>query len=316
MAVRSVNWEQAGLVDSWKGIAEVVRFDWAAQLENTTASWFPQGRQDLGRELLERVSAAHAERPIDVFFSYLSGYWVDREVIEGIRAMGILTVNFDFDDTRKFWNKRKQGVYTGSAELAPAFDVCVTAQSSSNVGKYVAIGANPLFLPAGGNEDVFAIEQQPVRDIPVSFVGQNYGARTDMIAFVEDQGIEVYKRGLGWPAGAASQQEMLDIYARSVVTLGFGYIGKTQLLGLKGRDFEVPMTGCAYLTTWNPELAGYFEPDREILFYRDREDLLLKLRSCLENPEWAIDIGRRGRERALAQHTWGARWRTLLGVLG
>ena len=44
-----------------------------------------------------------------------------------------------------------------------------------------------------------------------------------------------------------SQEKMLEVYNNSLVTLGFGYIGKTNLVGLKGRDFEVPLTGTAYL---------------------------------------------------------------------
>jgi hypothetical protein len=241
---------------------------------------------------------------------------VDRDVVEQIGRLGILTVNYDFDDSRKFWNTRHHGVYTGSAEIAAAFDVCITAQSRDNVGKYVAIGANPLFLPSGGNEAVFDIPQDRQRDIPVSFVGQNYGVRGATIEFVERNGIEVYKRGAGWPLGPASRQEMLDTYGRSLVTLGFGNIGKTSRLGLKGRDFEVPMTGCAYLTTWNPELAAYFAADREILFYRDRRDLIETLRRCLRDEQFTRGVGRGGRERALRSHTWRARWSTLLELVG
>jgi hypothetical protein len=173
-----------------------------------------------------------------------------------------------------------------------------------------------LFLPSGGNEAVFAIPQDRERDIPVSFIGQNYGVRGDIVRFIEQQGTEVYKRGLGWPLGPVDQREMLEVYARSLITLGFGYIGKTGQLGLKGRDFEVPMTGCAYLTTWNPELAEYFEPDAEILFYRDREELVARLRSAIDQPEATLALGAAGRDRALREHTWTRRWQRLLAIVG
>lgn len=315
VAVRNVNWERAGLVDSWRPLADVVHYDWGDRYDPAADDWFASGRQAFGEELLQRVRAAHAQQPIDIFFSYLSGRWVDRRVIEQIRDLGILTVNYDYDDSRKFWNARKHGVYTGSAEIAPAFDVCVTAQSSSNVGKYAAIGANPLFLPSGGNEAVFDIPQDRERDIPVSFIGQNYGERADLIHYVEQHGIEVYKRGLNWPLGPVSQPEMLDIYGRSLITLGFGYIGKTKELGLKGRDFEVPMTGCAYLTTWNPELADYFEPDREILFYRNKDELVERLSYLAARKDEVRAIGQAGRRRALHEHSWHARWHLLLEML-
>lgn len=315
IAVRNVNWEQVGLVDSWRPLADVVHFDWGDRYEQSGDDWFARGRAAFGAELLERVRAAHAEQPVDIFFSYLSGRWVDRAIIEQIGALGILTVNYDFDDSRKFWNTRKHGVYTGSAEIAPAFDVCVTAQSSSNVGKYVAIGANPLFLPSGGNEQVFAIPQDRERDIPVSFIGQNYGVRGEMIRYVEQHGIEVYKRGVGWPLGPVCQDEMLEIYGRSLIALGFGYIGKTDQLGLKGRDFEVPMTGCAYLTTWNQELAEYFVPNREILFYKNEDELVGQLRTHIADPVGTRCIGSMGRVRSLREHTWRARLQRLINTI-
>lgn len=315
-AVRNVNWEQAGLVDSWRPLADVVHYDWGDRYEQAGGDWFRHGRPAFGRELLERVRAAHAERPLDIFFSYLSGRWVDRTVIERIAALGILTVNYDFDDSRKFWNTRKQGVYTGSAEIAPACDVCVTAQSRANVGKYTAIGARALFLPSGGNEAVFDVPQDRDRDIGVSFIGQNYGVRAATIEHVERHGIGVHCRGVGWPLGPVSVAEMRDIYARSLITLGFGQIGGSAQVGLKGRDFEVPMTGCAYLTSWNPELAEYFTGDREILFYRNASDLVETLQRCLRDRRHTHGVGQAGRARALREHTWGARWTTLLGILG
>ncbi len=202
IAVKNSNWEQAGLVDSWRGIADVVHYDWGEQFDQNASDWFSDGRDAFGEALFRRVEEAHRQMPLDIFFSYLSGRWVSRQVIDRIGRLGIVTVNYDFDDSRKFWNSKKHGVYTGSAEIAPIFDLCVSAQSSSNVGKYVAIGANPLFLPSGGNATVFAsLEPEAGRSVMVSFIGQNYGERDEWIASLEATGVEVEKRGVNWPAG-------------------------------------------------------------------------------------------------------------------
>ncbi|MES9899837.1 MAG: glycosyltransferase [Sedimenticola sp.] len=316
VAVTNSNWEQAGLVDSWRGIADVIHYDWSEQFDQNATDWFSGGRDAFGEALFRQVEEAHRQTPLDIFFSYLSGRWVSRQVIDRIGRLGIVTVNYDFDDSRKFWNSKKHGIYTGSAEIAPIFDLCVSAQSSGNVGKYVAIGANPLFLPSGGNAAVFAsLEPEIVRSVPVSFIGQKYGGRGEWIASLEAAGITVEKRGMNWLGGPLSMDEMLILYSRSLLTIGFGFIGNTQQVGMKGRDFEVPMTGCAYLTTYSDELAHYFVPGEEILFYRNKKELQEIARYYVEHPGEAVAIGLAGRAKALSRHTWEQRWAHLLGVV-
>ena len=118
--------------------------------------------------------------------------------------------------------------------------------------------------------------------------------------------------GKGWPAGEIPQEKMLEVYNNSLITLGFGYIDKTNLVGLKGRDFEVPLTGATYLTTYHEELARYFVPDKEMLFYASEEELIQKVKDCLDNPEKTKEVGLAGRKKALAEHTWEKRWEEIL----
>ncbi|MEW7976674.1 MAG: glycosyltransferase [Candidatus Sedimenticola endophacoides] len=316
IAVRTVNWEKSGLVDSWRDVADVVHYDWENAYDQNSKDWFERGRVEFSNRLYQSVALENEKKPIHVFFSYLSGRWVDRWVIERIRSLGIITINYDFDDSKKFWNSKIRGVYTGSAEIASAYDVCVSAQSGKNIGKYIAIGANPIFLPSGVNESKFGVERNPIiRDLFVSFVGQNYGRRSKMISYIKKNGIDVYTRGINWPHGSVGEDEMVAIYHRSVISLGFGYIGKSRMVGLKGRDFEVPACGCAYMTTYNSELEKYFVPEKEIVFYSGEKELMEKLRYYSANQKEAKEIGDRGRERVLREHTWSARWRYLLSVI-
>ncbi|MEJ1337205.1 MAG: glycosyltransferase, partial [Candidatus Sedimenticola sp. (ex Thyasira tokunagai)] len=104
-------------------------------------------------------------------------------------------------------------------------------------------------------------------------------------------------------------------YSRSLLTIGFGFIGNTQQVGMKGRDFEVPMTGCAYLTTYSDELAHYFVPGKEILFYRNKKELQEIASYYVAHPGEAVAIGLAGRAKALSRHTWEQRWVHLLGVI-
>lgn len=318
IAVKNVNWEKSGLVDSWRLVKNVKMeyYDWGDTFDQYSRDWHTEQKKLFNAELIRRVSSSHAAEPIDIFFSYLSGRWIFPETIKAIRKLGIVTINISFDDTRSFWGVKEATGYSGIAEVGPIFDLCITCQNRDDIRKYIAVGARPLFLPPGGNQNVFARSQpNTTRLIPVSFIGQKYGIRKNIVEFVQSHGIQICTRGLGWQGGMVSEQEMLAIYKNSLVTLGFGYVGNgTKVLGLKGRDFEIPLTGTAYLTTYNKNLSEFFEEDKEILFYRNKQDLLEKIQYYISRPDQAIKIGLAGRERALSDHTWDKRWKTIIDL--
>jgi len=129
VAVHHVNWEEHGLVDPWADIAEVSHYDWGHSFNQYSRDWHEKGKPALNSELLRRVEQVYTEKPIDLFFSYLSGRWVYPRTIRAIGKMGPITVNISFDDTMKFWGYREPSGLSGNAEIAPEFDICITCQS-------------------------------------------------------------------------------------------------------------------------------------------------------------------------------------------
>jgi len=316
VAVHHVNWEKYGLVDGWAEVAEIIHYDWGDSFDQYAPDWHEKGKTAFNAELLRRIEQAYREKPIDLFFSYLSGRWIYPETIRAIGKMGSITVNISFDDKIKFWGYREPSGLSGNAEIAPEFDICITCQSAQDVCKYVAVGANPLFLPPAANPSTFS-SSSVSRDIPVSFVGQCYGKRPKIIEHLRAHGLPVQTFGKGWPSGELSLAELKNIYARSLINLGFGYIGGSdEFVGLKGRDFEVPLAGGLYLTTYNPELEDCFVIGKEIDCYRNEDELVDKVKFYLSNPEVALKIGTAGRLRCLRDHSWANRFRTLLEVIG
>jgi spore maturation protein CgeB len=69
------------------------------------------------------------------------------------------------------------------------------------------------------------------------------------------------------------------------------------------------------LTEDQPELPEYFTPDREVLTYSNRDDLLEKARFYLAHQEHAERIRRAGLERARREHTWQHRFTQLFTLL-
>ncbi|MEX2442977.1 MAG: glycosyltransferase [Alkalispirochaeta sp.] len=311
MVAKHYNWEYEGLVDPWKAHAKVTHIDPGLSFDQFSSDWFLNKRDSFQDYLLERVHAIHSSEPIDILFFYMSGRWVNRDTISALRRYGIPMVNFSFDDTRLFWGPWIDGRWTGVAPIANLFDLNLTVADPRDAQKYQKIGAKSLFLPPGGNPDVYYQDLDCVshpRDTAVSFIGQRYGLRSSIIKHVQKRGIAITTFGVGWPAGPVSFQRKLELYRRSLITLGFGYIGSGTRTSLKGRDFEVPLTGACYVTTWNETLASLFEPDEEMVFFRDREELIAKLTWLTNHPETARRIGRSGQERALQDHTWQSRF--------
>lgn len=116
-------------------------------------------------------------------------------------------------------------------------------------------------------------------------------------------------------------EEVVALYSRSHVSLGFLEVydqhdpSRALLRHLHLREFEAPMSGALYCTGCIDELAEHFEVDREVLVYRDRYELLDKVRYYLSHPDQADDIRRAGRARALRDHTYQRRYQQLFQAL-
>ena len=140
-------------------------------------------------------------------------------------------------------------------------------------------------------------------------MGQCYGNRPEIIRKLNNCGIRVEAYGYGWPNGPLSTEEMVKMYSRSKINLGFGgVVGYTNTYCLKGRDFEIPMSGGLYLTEHNPELERCYELGKEIATYTDLDDLVMKIRYFLSNHKKADSIRNKGMQRSLSEHTWELRF--------
>ncbi|MGA9754311.1 MAG: glycosyltransferase, partial [Desulfobaccales bacterium] len=276
--------------------------------------WLAQ-RDNFDKDLLSFVKAEHKKQPVDVFISYLSGWHVAPETIRAITHMGIITCAFHWDDRLSFRGRQAGGRWSGPASLAAAYDLNLTNAPASLI-KYFAEGGLAIFWPEGANPDHFRPLLRPF-EFDVTFVGACYGQRPDYIKYLRKNGVKIEAFGPGWPRGSVTEQEMVEIYARSRINLGFSGIGYSMKeMCLKGRDFEVPMCGHLYLTSDQPDLYRVYEVGKEIITYRSKVDCLSKIRYFLEQPEEGALIRQRVRERCLRDHTWEHRFADLFKLLG
>jgi spore maturation protein CgeB len=121
--------------------------------------------------------------------------------------------------------------------------------------------------------------------------------------------------------GPLSDLEMVQMYSRTKINLGFSTVGETHRAGerivqVRLRDFEVPMSGGFYMVEYMEELEEFYDIGREIVCYTGKEDLAEKVQYYLARDDERERIGRAGRERCLRDHTWHCRFEMAFRQMG
>ena len=119
-----------------------------------------------------------------------------------------------------------------------------------------------------------------------------------------------------------ANDELIGLYSRSHVCLGFLEVydrhdpSRPVTRHLHLREFEAPMSGALYCTGYTDELAEFYEPDKEVIVYRNEQELIEKVRYFLAHPDAAEKVRRAGLSRALRDHTYQRRFQQLFAQLG
>ena len=304
------NWENDSLKPSLEKFGTVRHFDWFDKFNHQNKAWHKSIKPKMNRDLIDRALQWIEEDSTDIVFTYLSGEIVTPHTVKKMSEMGIPMVNMALNDKEAFVGKVKKGLAMGARDICRYFDLCWTSTEDA-LEKYCVEGALPIYLPEGANPEIHKPYDEE-KTIDVSFVGQCYGNRPEILKKLAVQGIRVEAFGYGWPNGPISTQEMVKMYSRSKINLGFsGVVGYKDRYCLKGRDFEIPMSGGLYLTEYHPELEKFYELDQEIVAYVDFNDLLEKIRNLLSNPKEANEIRKKGMLRARREHTWEKRFEAI-----
>lgn len=319
--VPRISWH-ASLLPDLRELGPVTEFDYAA----LGYDWFEFYRQDARaarrrREMNARALAAlqdaQAKRHIDWMFVYASGLEVHVDFLRAVtEELGIPVVNMCLDDKQSWTGPMLDGQRPGQVDIGPACDVSWTSARVA-CEWYLVEGARPICLPEGYDASLFR-PLDLARDIPVSFIGGAYGFRPSVVRHLSRRGVPLQVFGEGWHTRSLTPEEQVGVINRSVVNLGMGGIVNSEsITNLKGRDFEIPGTGGGvYLTSFNPDLAQHFDVGREILCYRNREEMVELIRHTLKHPEDSREMARRARERSLREHRWLHRYRRVLEILG
>jgi len=307
------NWE-AILPVALAPFGKITVFKWkSVGLFNNRSEWL-RYRELLNLQMIKKFEEAFNIQPIDAVVGYFSDFYIIPETLYKMSESKAIIFNMCWDDKlyfSGFYKKQARGI----GSIVAAIDLNLTNSYDSLI-KYFASGGLAMFWPEGAHPQ----SHSPV-DVPfkydVSFVGQRYGLRGRFIEKLRGNEIDIITFGLGWENGTLLDKEMVRLYSESRINLGFAGIGySSKLMCLKGRDFEIPMSGGLYLTQDNPELSRVYEVGKEIVTHKDINDCVNKIRWLLNNPAVADKIRKAGRERALRDHTWEKRFEEIFRLSG
>jgi spore maturation protein CgeB len=166
---------------------ELVRFDFPGWPDDADAGWTARGKPRTNDRLLRAFRQARDGGPLDLFFGYFYSSVVYPQTIDLIRKSGVPTVNFSCNNVHQFDLVR---------DIAPRFDLCIVPELSAQAD-FVNVGARPVRIQLAANPSVYRPHPEP-RVYDVTFVGQRYADRADLLQHLHANGVDVRAWGAGW----------------------------------------------------------------------------------------------------------------------
>lgn len=273
----------------------------SSRILNFVAYAHANGIRNTERHIEELV----AGEKIDILLSYpfATDYQLSVDFYRAIRSKVKLVFGF-MDDATYFEVYDKY-----YAQVADA----VTTVDYSAIFAYKRLG-----IPAVLSQEVFFENNlAPVaveKDIDVCFVGDvRKRGRRDYIEFLKNAGINVVVYGQGSDNGFLPLDKMSELICRSKISLNFSQNARLSWINSEEpmlnrvrvdtyRPREVALAGGFCLCEYSPFLYVMFDAGKEIDTFRDKAELLEKVRFYLANPQKRDALALAAHKRAMENY--------------
>jgi spore maturation protein CgeB len=178
----------------------------------------------------------------------------------------------------------------------------------------LAFTSRAVFLPHAANprSDLSGVDHRS-RQQSMVFVANPTPHRLALVAQIHAP-LQIY--GPGWSRSHSTghritsrrvdADELARIYGEHLAALNV-HNERNVVDGLNQRHFDPCLTATPVVTDDQADLSLCFEPGREILVYRDADELNDIYARLQHEPQHAAIIGEAGRRRVLAEHTYAQR---------
>lgn len=265
----------------------VIRFNYLKQLEII-------GKKKMNGKILQ---LARYEKPEYIFFiTYRNEISIN--TLRKLSKEGNKVVGWFSDDHWRFDNYSK---------FLAKYLFCSITTSKEAFIKYKKNNLNVIKSQWASNPKFY----HPVKadeKYNVSFVGQKYGHREDILEYLQNKNISIDIFGRGWDVYVPFEK-VISTFSNSKININISASSlDPKIKQIKGRIFEVPMCGGFLLTDYVDGLEEYFDIGKEIVCYEDKEDLVYKIKYYLKNDFERKKIAKKGYHAALNRNTWNNRF--------
>ncbi len=214
-------------------------------------------------------------------------------ILELKEKYGLLIVLLAIDDEFKFdWI---------SSSYSTIADLVITSDYVS-VDRYRQSGVNAVFLPLPVSMRLSHDDSDQKYDI--SFVGrlaQDKGSRNNFREYLD---LPEHNLNVSWftssePEEYLTTEEMYDVFRNSNINLNFTGITSyrnapnvlfDRIRTIKLRPFEIMSAGGFCLTEYSIGLSKCFRDGEEVVYFRNKKELIQKIRYYLKHPDEAKRI--------------------------
>jgi spore maturation protein CgeB len=196
----------------------------------------------------------------------------------------------------------------------------IKRQGSKKV-KYLPLATNP-----NRYKDISVTEQdRSDYGYDVCFIGLPFENRVEIFECLSDYNLGVFGdqwtkyfilKGQKTPSyykGKAIGEIVHKTYLSSKIVLNIHH--PQSIEGLNTRTFDIPACGAFEMVDYKKNVEKHFETDKEIVTFRNVNELKSKIDIYLKNGDLRKTISERGKQRVLNEHTWVHRASDLITAL-
>lgn len=314
VGVGAQGWERFGLWPTLGRVSDFHLFSDGLGADVPFLCGSARERDERCRRLVEFVTDLERTRPVHMVFIYADSSNLSPELMQRLHDRGCWTVLMGLDDRHTFASWRVGDMSVGVETIAPSVDLYWTSWRTGCLAHH-AVGSR-AWLGGAAADPTFHRPFQVDQDIDVLFLGQAYGVRRKLISDVQSYGVRVECRGHGWGGGHLDFDELVRLFSRAKVVFGVSTVGAMDdVTIMKGRDFEVPMSGACYLTQYVEELSDFFTLGQDILCYSSAIQAADILMSLLRDEDRRRELKENALRRSLAHNTWEHRLKQMYDLI-
>jgi len=234
-----------------------------------------------------RIRSEIPDKKIDIVFCcpFASDYQLSVDFYASLRKEARLVFWFA-DDPAYFESYDRYYAQTADAVITSDY--------------FIAFAYNRLEIPSLVYQELTPSNRcGPVKtdkDLDVCFIGDmRKRGRREYIEFLRTAGINVTVYGQGSANGYLPSEKISEYICRSKINLNFSQLSDldwknsdepllNRVRQNTGKPREIAISGAFCLSEYSPALSTMFKPGEEIDFFRNKEELLEKVRFYLANP--------------------------------